>query len=69
MTPDTAISQPTRNRFDRMEVAGAFGDLGTLIPFVVRSSNLLLSRGAKMPPNARGNRCEAGDEEAGPQHQ
>ena len=23
------------NRFDRMEVAGAFGDLGTLIPFVV----------------------------------
>jgi hypothetical protein len=26
---------PSRNRFDRMEVAGAFGDLGTLIPFVV----------------------------------
>ena len=25
----------TRNRFDRMEWAGAFGDLGTLIPFVV----------------------------------
>jgi hypothetical protein len=25
----------SRNRFDRMEVAGAFGDLGTLIPFVV----------------------------------
>ena len=24
-----------RNRFDRMEWAGAFGDLGTLIPFVV----------------------------------
>lgn len=24
----------TRNRFDRMEWAGAFGDLGTLIPFV-----------------------------------
>src|SRR5438552_2385226 len=23
------------NRFDRMEVAGAFGDLGTLVPFVV----------------------------------
>ena len=23
------------NRFDRMEIAGAFGDLGTLIPFVV----------------------------------
>ena len=24
-----------RNRFDRMEWAGAFGDLGTFIPFVV----------------------------------
>jgi len=24
-----------RNLFDRMEWAGAFGDLGTLIPFVV----------------------------------
>ena len=24
-----------RNRFDRMEWAGALGDLGTLIPFVV----------------------------------
>src|SRR3970040_2058317 len=24
-----------RNRFDRMEWAGAFGDFGTLIPFVV----------------------------------
>jgi predicted benzoate:H+ symporter BenE len=35
MTPDAAVSQPARNRFDRMEVAGAFGDLGTLIPFVV----------------------------------
>ncbi len=28
-------AQPPRNRFDRMEWAGAFGDLGTLIPFVV----------------------------------
>jgi hypothetical protein len=27
--------QPLRNRFDRMEWAGAFGDLGTLIPFVL----------------------------------
>jgi MFS superfamily sulfate permease-like transporter len=27
--------ETTRNRFDRMEWAGAFGDLGTLIPFVV----------------------------------
>jgi MFS superfamily sulfate permease-like transporter len=26
---------PLRNRFDRMEWAGAFGDLGTLIPFVL----------------------------------
>jgi Molybdate transporter of MFS superfamily len=31
----SASSIPTRNRFDRMEWAGAFGDLGTLIPFVV----------------------------------
>ncbi len=37
------MSEPKRNerftisgnRFDRMEWAGAFGDLGTLIPFVV----------------------------------
>ncbi len=27
--------KPGRNRFDRFEWAGAFGDLGTLIPFVV----------------------------------
>jgi predicted benzoate:H+ symporter BenE len=27
--------QAVRNRFDRMELAGAFGDLGTLIPFVL----------------------------------
>lgn len=27
--------QNLRNRFDRYEVAGAFGDLGTLIPFVI----------------------------------
>lgn len=27
--------QKFRNRFDRYEVAGAFGDLGTLIPFVI----------------------------------
>src|ERR1700753_2351699 len=30
-----------RNRFDRMEWAGAFGDLGTLIPFVVAYIALL----------------------------
>jgi hypothetical protein len=28
-------AQPLGNRFDRMEWAGAFGDLGTLIPFVL----------------------------------
>ena len=36
--PIVALSStpvPARNRFDRMEWAGAFGDLGTLIPFVV----------------------------------
>lgn len=33
--PDSPAAQPMpRNRFDRMELAGAFGDLGTLIPFV-----------------------------------
>jgi len=32
---DSAAAKPARNRFDRMEWAGAFGDLGTLIPFVV----------------------------------
>ncbi len=31
----TNAAAPARNRFDRMEWAGAFGDLGTLIPFVV----------------------------------
>jgi predicted benzoate:H+ symporter BenE len=30
-----AIPAPATNRFDRMEIAGAFGDLGTLVPFVV----------------------------------
>ena len=34
MAEDT-LSAPVANRFDRMEVAGAFGDLGTLVPFVV----------------------------------
>ena len=32
---DQAGTTNTSNRFDRMEIAGAFGDLGTLIPFVV----------------------------------
>jgi MFS superfamily sulfate permease-like transporter len=34
MAEETVPARAT-NRFDRMEVAGAFGDLGTLIPFVV----------------------------------
>jgi Molybdate transporter of MFS superfamily len=34
MAEDT-VSAPVTNRYDRMEVAGAFGDLGTLVPFVV----------------------------------
>jgi MFS superfamily sulfate permease-like transporter len=34
-------SVTTGNRFDRMEWAGAFGDLGTLIPFVVAYSAVL----------------------------
>lgn len=33
--PNETQLTPSRNRFDRMEWAGAFGDLGTLIPFVV----------------------------------
>jgi MFS superfamily sulfate permease-like transporter len=34
-TPRVTDSNLERNRFDRMEWAGAFGDLGTFIPFVV----------------------------------
>ena len=38
----TAVQPLIRgNRFDRMEWAGAFGDLGTLIPFVVASLCML----------------------------
>ena len=34
--PDAPVTEvvPARNHYDRMEWAGAFGDLGTLIPFV-----------------------------------
>jgi hypothetical protein len=39
-TLKAAIVSP-QNRFDRMEWAGAFGDLGTLIPFVVAYISLL----------------------------
>jgi hypothetical protein len=34
MTEEAAPARAA-NRFDRMEIAGAFGDLGTLVPFVV----------------------------------
>ncbi|MGH8218905.1 MAG: putative sulfate/molybdate transporter [Steroidobacteraceae bacterium] len=52
----TAESTSSGNRFDRMEWAGAFGDLGTLIPFVVAyiavvkvdPFGILLSFGAAM---------------------
>lgn len=40
LTP-RAPTSPAENRFDRMEWAGAFGDLGTLIPFVVAYISLL----------------------------
>lgn len=29
-----AVAVQARNRFDRMEIAGALGDLGTLLPSV-----------------------------------
>jgi MFS superfamily sulfate permease-like transporter len=32
---ENSVSAPSANRYDRIEVAGAFGDLGTLVPFVV----------------------------------
>jgi len=41
---DTAIFQPVsppQNRFDLPEWSGAFGDLGTLIPFVVAYLSVL----------------------------
>jgi MFS superfamily sulfate permease-like transporter len=39
-SPSASHAGP-RNRFDRMEWAGAFGDLGTLIPFVVAYISVL----------------------------
>jgi len=33
--PETRRVKFAGNRFDRSELAGAFGDLGTLVPFVV----------------------------------
>ncbi len=35
MSVEEPRAQRLTNRFDRMEWAGAFGDLGTLVPFVV----------------------------------
>ncbi len=35
------LDRPVGNRFDRLEWAGAFGDLGTLIPFMVAYISLL----------------------------
>ncbi|MBM3537145.1 MAG: sulfate transporter [Alphaproteobacteria bacterium] len=40
-TAAVATTTPAHNRFDRAEWAGAFGDLGTLIPFVVAYISLL----------------------------
>ena len=40
MAEDT-LAPPVTNRFDRMEVAGAFGDLGTLVPFIVAYISVL----------------------------
>jgi hypothetical protein len=36
-----SVAPPTRNRFGRMEIAGAFGDLGTLVPFVIAYIGML----------------------------
>jgi len=41
----TELARPLKNRFDRHEWAGAFADLGTLIPFVTAYLVIL-----KMPP-------------------
>ena len=38
---EDAIAPPDANRYDRMEIAGAFGDLGTLVPFVVAYISVL----------------------------
>ena len=40
-TPTAIHPSRPRNRFNRAELAGAFGDLGTLIPFVVAYTSLL----------------------------
>jgi Molybdate transporter of MFS superfamily len=41
ITAEHTASAPVTNRFDRMEVTGAFGDLGTLVPFVVAYISVL----------------------------
>jgi hypothetical protein len=40
MTEDTLLA-PLANRFDRMDVVGAFGNLGTLVPFDVAYISVL----------------------------
>ena len=35
MTQERGLGTSSANRYDRAEIAGAFGDLGTLVPFVV----------------------------------
>ncbi len=42
---EAGIAVKTRNQYNRMEWAGAFGDVGTLIPFVVAYITIV-----KMPP-------------------
>jgi hypothetical protein len=44
-TPEKAIGKKTKNLYNQMEWAGAFGDVGTLIPFVVARYSLMPSWG------------------------
>lgn len=44
-TKTSAVIEKTRNRYNRMEWSGAFGDIGTLIPFVVAYITIV-----KVPP-------------------
>jgi len=43
---EVAFTPEPKNRYNRMEWAGAFGDVGTLIPFVVAYITIV-----KMPPS------------------
>ena len=46
MIQERAITTKYSNRYDRSEIAGAFGDLGTLVPFIVAYIGVL-----KMEPS------------------